>query len=161
MRSSPVSCHLITLTSKHSPQHPVLWCPHKNRPFDVYDIHDCIWARGQMDRRTDASSRFTRMINRRLTYTVRLYQHVLSSALWCGPHQTSHQKTNGQWLFHQQLQKANCIPIQSVSRDGLRDGCSAVRVLAGAGNFSSLRPDRFWIPPSLLSNGYQGLFPWG
>jgi hypothetical protein len=22
------------------------------------------------------------------------------------------------------------------------------------------RPDRFWGPPSLLSNGYQGLFPW-
>jgi hypothetical protein len=23
------------------------------------------------------------------------------------------------------------------------------------------RPERFWGPPSLLSNGYQGLFPWG
>jgi hypothetical protein len=23
------------------------------------------------------------------------------------------------------------------------------------------RLDRFWGPPSLLSNGYQGLFPWG
>jgi hypothetical protein len=23
------------------------------------------------------------------------------------------------------------------------------------------RPDRLWDPPSLLSNGYQGLFPWG
>jgi hypothetical protein len=22
-------------------------------------------------------------------------------------------------------------------------------------------PERFWGPPSLLSNGYQGLFPWG
>jgi hypothetical protein len=22
-------------------------------------------------------------------------------------------------------------------------------------------PDRLWLPPSLLSNGYQGLFPWG
>jgi len=23
------------------------------------------------------------------------------------------------------------------------------------------RPDRLWAPPSLLSNGYQELFPWG
>jgi len=22
------------------------------------------------------------------------------------------------------------------------------------------RPDRLWSPPSLLSNGFQGLFPW-
>jgi hypothetical protein len=28
--------------------------------------------------------------------------------------------------------------------------------------FSSLsRPERPWCPPSLLSNEYQGLFPWG
>jgi hypothetical protein len=33
---------------------------------------------------------------------------------------------------------------------------------AGSGNFSSpLRPGRLWGPPSLLSNGYQELFPWG
>jgi hypothetical protein len=27
--------------------------------------------------------------------------------------------------------------------------------------FSPPRSDRFWGPPSLLSNGYQGFFPWG
>jgi len=35
------------------------------------------------------------------------------------------------------------------------DRGSRFRLPAGA------RPDRFWGPPSLLSNGYQGLFPRG
>jgi hypothetical protein len=37
-----------------------------------------------------------------------------------------------------------------------------VRVPVGARFFFSLcHPDWFWGPPSLLSNGYQGLFPLG
>jgi hypothetical protein len=33
----------------------------------------------------------------------------------------------------------------------------------GGWEFFSSPPlsDRFWGPPNLLSNGYQGLFPWG
>jgi hypothetical protein len=30
-----------------------------------------------------------------------------------------------------------------------------------AGNFSPLRPEQLWDPSSLLSNGYQRLFPCG
>jgi hypothetical protein len=43
---------------------------------------------------------------------------------------------------------------------GLRAGWSGVRVPAGAGNFF-LHYRVQTGPPSLLSNGYQGLFPWG
>jgi hypothetical protein len=46
---------------------------------------------------------------------------------------------------------------------GYRLGCRRVRVRVpiGARCFSSARPDRFWGPPTLLSNGYQGFFPRG
>jgi hypothetical protein len=43
---------------------------------------------------------------------------------------------------------------------GLDDGGVGVRVPVGSRIFySPRRPDRFWGPPSLLSNEYLGLFP--
>jgi hypothetical protein len=43
---------------------------------------------------------------------------------------------------------------------GTDDGEVGVRVPMGSRIFtSSYRPDRFWGPPGLLSNGYSGLFP--
>jgi hypothetical protein len=43
---------------------------------------------------------------------------------------------------------------------GLHDGGVGVLVPVGARFFSSAcRPDRFWSPPTFLSNGYRGLFP--
>jgi hypothetical protein len=43
---------------------------------------------------------------------------------------------------------------------GLDDRGVGIRVPVGARSFCSpCRPDRFCVPPNLLSNGYRGLFP--
>jgi hypothetical protein len=45
---------------------------------------------------------------------------------------------------------------------GLDDRRVGVRIPEGSRSFSSLRrPDRLWVPPSLLSNEYRGFFSWG
>jgi hypothetical protein len=45
---------------------------------------------------------------------------------------------------------------------GLDDRGSRVRSPEGGWEFftSPPRPEQLWCPPSLLSNGYEGLFPW-
>jgi hypothetical protein len=43
---------------------------------------------------------------------------------------------------------------------GLDDRGIGVQVPVGSRIFSSLRfPDRLWVPPNFLANGYQGFFP--
>jgi hypothetical protein len=68
--------------------------------------------------------------------------------------------------------KQNHIGLLLYSRDspvgialgyGLDDRCPRVRFPTGSWEFFSSPPrqKRLWGPPSLLCNGYQGLFPWG
>jgi hypothetical protein len=55
---------------------------------------------------------------------------------------------------------AGSSSVSLVSDYGLDDRSSIPDT--GRGFFVySLRPDRLWGPPSLLSNGYRVSFPWG
>jgi hypothetical protein len=60
---------------------------------------------------------------------------------------------------HWPLSWTRCIQSTPSNPISLR----SIRFPAGDWEFFSSppRPDRLWGPPSLLSNGYQGPFPWG
>jgi hypothetical protein len=62
--------------------------------------------------------------------------------------------------------KARFVEVSSVvciaTGYGLNDGVFGVRLPVGSRIFTSpYRPDLLWDPPSLLSNGYRGIFPRG
>jgi hypothetical protein len=70
------------------------------------------------------------------------------------------------WLFVLHY-SVFCFYLSLRDKAGITNVCTGWMV-GGSGpcrdwEFFSLSPypDRLWGPPSLLSNGYQGLFPWG
>jgi hypothetical protein len=56
--------------------------------------------------------------------------------------------------------RSRYIAVSTATGYGVHIREAGVRVPVVAGLFSAPRcPDRFWGPPSLLSNGHLGLFP--
>jgi hypothetical protein len=84
----------------------------------------------------------------------------------CGPRNGAYLRgliCSGRWIL-----RRGSSPGSRESAVGIATGCGlddwrvGVRVPVGASIFSSpRRPDRVWGPPSLLSNGYWGLFSRG
>jgi hypothetical protein len=69
-------------------------------------------------------------------------------------------ETNGiQWESEVMILTEELCGTRSRYSDWLDDRGFGVRVIVKEGFFSSPRPrNRYWGPPSLLSNGHQGLF---
>jgi hypothetical protein len=79
-----------------------------------------------------------------------------------------------QLRYHRKLQCTMTIYLLSMNYQQSRDSSVGIwstgwtigvlgSIPAGGWEFfsSARRPERLWGPLSLLSNGYQGLFPWG
>jgi hypothetical protein len=99
------------------------------------------------------TTRLNGIITYKTTIHTVCWPHVVP--LW--PSQLKHHNFLFLWL--QQLQGSRDSSVGTATGYGLDGREVGVRVPVRSRMFSSLRrPDRFWGPPSHLSNGYTGLF---
>jgi hypothetical protein len=64
------------------------------------------------------------------------------------------------WWYERTLNRSRDRAVRTATCYGMDDSGVGVQVPVGSRIFSSPRhPDRYWGPPSLLSNGYRGFFP--